>query len=374
MTTTVAVLTETADGERRVALDPAGAGKLAQRGVTVRVQAGAGEAAGFDDAEYRDQGAEIADDAAAAASGAAVLLSVQAPPAKRLAELTSGGVAAGVLLAHQHPELLEALNANQLSGLAMESIPRVTRAQAMDVLSSQATIAGYKAALIAADLAPRIFPMLTTAAGTLRPASVVVIGAGVAGLQAIATCRRLGAKVEAYDIRAAAREQVESVGGRMIETGVDAETEGGYARELSDEERQQQADVLSEHLAKADAVISTAALPGKPAPKIVTAAMVERMQRGAVIVDLAAESGGNCELTEPGETTAHQGVTVAGPLNLPSRGARHASEMFSRNGLQLLELVIDDNGELALATDDEIIEGCLLTHEGGTVHTQFKND
>jgi len=372
MTATVAVLTETAAGERRVALDPAGAGKLVQRGVTVRVQAGAGEAAGFDDAEYRDQGAEIADDAAAAASDAAVLLAVQAPPAERLAELASGGVAAGVLLPHQHPELLEALNANQLNGLAMELIPRVTRAQAMDVLSSQATIAGYKAALIAADLAPRIFPMLTTAAGTLRPATVVVIGAGVAGLQAIATCRRLGAKVEAYDIRAAAREQVESVGGRMIETGVDAETEGGYARELTDAERQQQADVLSDHLAKADAVISTAALPGKPAPKIVTAAMVERMARGAVIVDLAAESGGNCELTEPGETGVHHGVTVAGPLNLPSRGARHASEMFSRNCLQLLELVIDDNGELALATDDEIIEGCLLTHAGSTVHPQFK--
>jgi NAD(P) transhydrogenase subunit alpha len=237
----------------------------------------------------------------------------------------------------------------------------------MDVLSSQATIAGYQAVLRGASIAPRLFPMLTTAAGTLRPASVVVIGAGVAGLQAIATARRLGARVEAYDIRAAAREQVESLGAKMIDTGVNAEGEGGYARELTEEEKQQQADALAKHLASADVVISTAAIPGRPAPKIITQAMVEGMQPGSVIVDLAAESGGNCVLTQPGSTVRQGAVTVDGPLNLASRAPIHASEMYARNLLNLLDLMLGEEG-LSIDREDDVIDGCLLTHEGRIVH------
>ena len=237
----------------------------------------------------------------------------------------------------------------------------------MDVLSSQATVAGYKAVLRAGWLSPRLFPMLTTAAGTLRPSTVVVIGAGVAGLQAIATARRLGGRVEAYDIRAAAREQVESLGARMIDTGVNAEGEGGYARELTEEEKQQQAAKLAEHLAKADAVISTASVPGRPAPKIISKAMVEGMKPGAVIVDLSAESGGNCELTQPGSTVVHQGVTVDGPLNLASQAAVHASEMYAKNLLNLLDLLLQEDG-VKVDREDEVIAGCLLTHGGELVH------
>jgi NAD(P) transhydrogenase subunit alpha len=250
----------------------------------------------------------------------------------------------------------------------MELVPRISRAQSMDVLSSQATVAGYEAVLRAAGLAPRLFPMLTTAAGTLRPSTVVVIGAGVAGLQAIATARRLGARVEAYDIRAAAREQVESLGAKMIDTGVNAQGEGGYARELTDAEKQQQAAKLAEHLARCDVVISTAAIPGRPAPKIISREMVEGMSAGAVIVDLAAESGGNCELTEPGKTQRHKGVTIDGPLNLASMAAIHASEMYSKNLLNLLDLMVQD-GQVTINRDDEVVAGCLLTHGGELVHS-----
>jgi len=224
--------------------------------------------------------------------------------------------------------------------------------------------------VIAADLSPRMFPMLTTAAGTLRPAKAVVIGAGVAGLQAIATARRLGCQVEAYDIRAAAREQVESLGAKMIDTGVDAESEGGYARELTDVERQQQAEALAEHLAKADVVISTAAIPGRPAPKIITGDMVANMKPGSVIVDIAAETGGNCERTKPGETVEEGGVIVHGPLALPSRCPLHASEMYAKNIYNVLSLMIDE-GELKIDTDDEVIKGTLLAYEGRIVHEKF---
>jgi len=246
-------------------------------------------------------------------------------------------------------------------------VPRITRAQSMDVLSSQATVAGYRAVLRAATVAPRLFPMLTTAAGTLRPATVVVIGAGVAGLQAIATARRLGARVEAYDIRSAAREQVESLGAKMIDTGVNAEGEGGYARELTADEKAQQAAKLAEHIAKCDVVISTAAIPGRPAPKIITRAMVEAMQPGSVIVDLAAESGGNCELTQPGQTVRIGAVTVDGPLNLASGAAIHASEMYARNLVNLLELMSGEDG-LKVDMDDEVVAGTALTHAGKLVH------
>jgi NAD(P) transhydrogenase subunit alpha len=272
-----------------------------------------------------------------------------------------------MVFAHRNPELVDAFNAKNLTTMAMELVPRITRAQSMDVLSSQATVAGYRAVLRAATLAPRLFPMLTTAAGTLRPASVVVIGAGVAGLQAIATARRLGARVEAYDIRSAAREQVESLGARMIDTGVNAEGEGGYARELTDDEKAQQAAKLAEHIAKCDVVISTAAIPGRPAPKIITAAMGDGKQPGSVIVDLAAESGGNCEHTRPGETAMHATVAVDGPQNLATGSAIHASEMYARNLVNLLELMVVEDA-LKIDFDDDVVAGTALTHGGKLVH------
>jgi NAD(P) transhydrogenase subunit alpha len=365
MTLSVAVLKERAEGERRVALDPANAGRLAGKGIEVLIEQGAGDAAGFEDAQY--DSAEVVADRQALASRADVCLWVQLPDEETIRSLKPGAVGIGLVFAHRNQTAIAALNAGNVSTFAMELVPRITRAQSMDVLSSQATIAGYQAVLRGATLAPRLFPMLTTAAGTLRPAGVVIIGAGVAGLQAIATARRLGARVEAYDIRPAAREQVESLGARMIDTGVNAEGEGGYARELTEEEKQQQADVLAKHLAAADIVISTAAIPGRPAPKIITRAMVEGMKPGSVIVDLAAESGGNCELTEPGRTIRHGSVTVDGPLNLASRAPIHASEMYARNVLNLLELMVGEEG-LAINREDEVIAGCLLTHEGHVVH------
>lgn len=369
MSLTIAVLKETAEGERRVALDPASANKLADKEIRILIERGAGDAAGFSDEQYNK--AEILDDRQQILSQADVWLWVQPPDENSLPDMADGSLGIGHAFAHRNPQLLEGLKNKKANCLAMELVPRITRAQSMDVLSSQATVAGYKAVLNAASLSPRLFPMLTTAAGTLRPSSVVVIGAGVAGLQAIATARRLGARVEAYDIRAAAREQVESLGAKMIDTGVNAEGEGGYARELTDEEKQQQADKLAEHLAKADAVISTAAIPGRPAPKIITESMVEGMAPGAVIVDLAAESGGNCVLTKPGETTAHNKVLIDGPLNMPSTAALHASEMYARNLINLLELLVADQA-LNIDREDEVVEGCLLTFDGELVHPQVR--
>ena len=365
---TIVVMKEQAVGEHRVALDPASAAKLIASGHQVHIQRGAGLAAGFADADYDDVAwFEQPDHALPSAD---ILLFIQPPSTDIIQHLQPGSIAMGVVLPHRIPEIVDALNQARISTLAMELVPRISRAQSMDVLSSQATVAGYAAALRAASLAPKLFPMLTTAAGTLRPAQVTVIGAGVAGLQAIATAKRLGARVQAYDIRAAAREQVESLGARMIDTGVDAETAGGYARELTDEEKTRQADVLAEKLAGSDAVIATAAVPGRPAPKIITQAMVEDMATGAVIIDLAAESGGNCELTRPGETLTHQGTVVDGPLNLPSRAATHASQMYARNLINLLELVLTEDG-IQLDRDDEVIAGTLLTHGGETVHASY---
>ncbi len=367
MSLTVAVLKETADGERRVALDPASANKLAKRGIRVLLEKGAGEAAGFTDEQYSE--ATVLDDAESILAMTDVLMWVQAPAVETLGLMNKSSAAMGLAFAHRNPELVQALNDKEISCLAMELVPRISRAQNMDVLSSQATVAGYKAVLRAATLAPRLFPMMTTAAGTLRPASMVIIGAGVAGLQAIATARRLGARVEAYDIRSAAREQVESLGAKMIDTGVNAEGEGGYARELTDEEKQQQADKLAEHLAKSDIVICTAAIPGRPAPKIISTSMVEGMMPGSVIVDLAAESGGNCELTQPGSSISHNGVIVDGPLDLASSAAIHASEMYARNLVNLLDLMIEEDS-LHIDLEDEVIAGTMLTHQGKLVHSQ----
>jgi len=282
------------------------------------------------------------------------VLCVQAPAPARIESLKSGAVLVGMLHPQADAARAAALQARQLTAFPLERLPRTTRAQAMDVLSSQAGMAGYKATLIAAQLAPRFFPMLTTAAGTIRPSKVLVVGAGVAGLQAIATARRLGAQVEGFDVRPETREQIESLGGKFLDLGVSAAGEGGYARQLTDEERSEQQRRLAEHLKGIDVVICTAAVPGRPAPKIVTAAMVAGMKPGSVIVDLAAETGGNCEATKPGETIGVGGVTVAGPLDLASMGAVHASEMYARNVLNFVSLFLKD-GALAFDWNDELL-------------------
>jgi NAD(P) transhydrogenase subunit alpha len=369
MSLTLGLIKERADDERRVALDPSTAKRLSdEAGVQLVIERGAGVAAGHPDDRWPE--AQWCDSATEVAKRCQLLLCVQRPSVEILSALPDDAVVIGQLAPHQDFQALQTAAQRGVRLISMELVPRITRAQAMDVLSSQATVAGYKAVIAAAHLAPRLLPMLTTAAGTLRPAKAVIIGAGVAGLQAIATARRLGAQVEAYDIRAAAREQVESLGARMIDTGVDAETEGGYARELSDDERAQQAEALAKHLAKADVVISTAAIPGRRAPLIITQAMVEGMQPGSVIVDLAASSGGNCELTQLGQTIDHHGVLIHGPSNLPSSAPLHASEMYARNLFNLLKLLITD-GELTIDRNDEVVAGCLLSDGGQLVHPNY---
>jgi NAD(P) transhydrogenase subunit alpha len=356
---TIGVASETASGERRVALTPETCKKLVARGARVRVQRGAGRGASFGDEAYVQAGAELADDAAAALGDADLVLCVQPPDAATLGRLREGAVLVGSLAPQADPARGEAIAARGLVAFPLERLPRTTRAQAMDVLSSQAGMAGYKAVLIAAQLAPRFFPMLTTAAGTIRPSKVLVIGAGVAGLQAIATAKRLGAQVEGFDVRPETREQIESLGGKFLDLGVSAAGEGGYARALTDEERAEQQRRLAEHLKGVDVIVCTAAVPGRPAPKIITAAMVAGMRPGSVIVDLAAETGGNCELTRPGETVDSNGVTVAGPLNLASSGAVHASEMYARNVLNFISLFVTEEasreGRPAFDWNDELL-------------------
>jgi NAD(P) transhydrogenase subunit alpha len=361
MAVTIVLVGETAAGERRVALSPETAKKLGALGARILVQRGAGLPAHFPDAAYAN--AEFIDDADAALAQADVLVCVQPPDNGRLARLKSGAVVVGLLAAHADPGRVPALVAAGLTAFSLERLPRTTRAQAMDVLSSQAGMAGYKAVLIAAQLAPRYFPMLTTAAGTIRPSKVLIVGAGVAGLQAIATARRLGAQVEGFDVRPETREQIESLGGKFLDLGVSAAGEGGYARELTADERAEQQKRLAEHLKSVDVIVTTAAVPGRPAPKIITAAMVAGMKPGSVIVDLAAETGGNCELTRPGETYESGGVTVSGPLNLASLGALHASEMYARNVHNFLALSLKD-GQLTLDWNDELIAKSCLAHAG----------
>lgn len=352
MPITVVCLKETAAGERRVALSPETAKKLATLGAVPAIERGAGEASGFPDAAYT--GTRVLEREAALAA-ADLLLCVQSPDAVTLSKLKPGAVLVGMLAAHAPGEREAVLKARGITAFAMEKLPRTTRAQSMDVLSSQAGMTGYKAVLLGAQLAPRFFPMLSTAAGTIRPSKVLIVGAGVAGLQAIATARRLGAQVEGFDVRPETKEQIESLGGRFLDLGVSAAGSGGYARELTAEERALQQQRLAEHLKGIDVVICTAAVPGRPAPKIITAAMVEGMKPGAVVVDMAAETGGNCELTRPGETFQHGGVTVAGPLNLPSSGAVHASEMYARNLLNFVSLFLKD-GAIAFDWNDELVE------------------
>lgn len=365
MPVTIGVVRETLPGETRVAIVPEIVRKLGAAGANVLIEHEAGLSAGFADQDY--EGAEIAADAAAVCQRADVLLTVQPLPPALAGQLKSGSLVVGFMQPHRQHELVHALCQGQLTGFAMELVPRISRAQSMDALSSQAAVAGYKAVLLAAMNLDKFLPMLTTAAGTIRPSQGLVLGAGVAGLQAIATLRRLGAMVEAFDVRAATREQVLSLGAKFVDTGITAEGAGGYARELTAEERKKQQEVLDRHIGKADIVITTAAVPGRPAPRLVSRAAVEGMKAGAVIVDLGAESGGNCELTKPGETVVHQGVKIIGPVNLAATVARHASEMYARNLFNFLQPALKD-GNLAVDWDDEVFAGAVLVHGGEIRH------
>jgi NAD(P) transhydrogenase subunit alpha len=361
----VSVPKETAAGERRVALVPDVVTRLAKSGVEVVVEAGAGEGAHLPDSAYESAGATIGD-----GFSGDVIAKVAPPSPEEIGRLQRGGVLVGFLQPLTAADTVRALADAGVTSFAMEAIPRITRAQSMDALSSQATVTGYLAALIAAQELPRFFPMLTTAAGTVRPAKVLVLGAGVAGLQAIATSRRLGAAVQAFDVRTAVKEQIESLGARFLELDMgleDAEAAGGYARPLTEEEQQRQRELLAEAIGQMDAVICTAAVPGRPAPLLVTEQAVRNMSPGSVIVDLAAESGGNCELTEPGETVVRDGVTIVGPLGLASRMPDHASSLYARNVQSLLDLMVKD-GELALDFDDEVLAGACITRDGQIVH------
>jgi H+-translocating NAD(P) transhydrogenase subunit alpha len=361
----VSVPKETVSGERRVALVPEVVQRLARDGVEVSVEAGAGERASHPDSDYEAAGASVGDGFAGA-----VVAKVAPPSGEEIGRMSGDSVLVGFLAPLTAHDTVRALAEAGITSFAMEAIPRITRAQSMDALSSQATVAGYRAALIAAQELPRFFPMLTTAAGTVRPAKVLVLGAGVAGLQAIATARRLGGVVSAFDVRSAVKEQIESLGARFLELDMgleDAEAAGGYARELTEDEQAKQRDLLAEEIGTMDAVISTAAVPGRRAPLLVTEAAVHNMKPGSVIVDLAAETGGNCELTEPGETVVRDDVTIAGPINLPSTMPDHASALYARNVQSLLGLMVSD-GELSLDFEDEIIKGACITREGEIVH------
>ena len=366
-------------GETRVALTPDTLARL--KGVQVLIEAGAGESAGFSDGAYVSAGASIAPDAAALYGQADVVLKVRPPSPEEAGRLKEGAVLISFLYPSANAVAVKALAGRKASALAMELIPRISRAQSMDALSSQATVAGYKAVLLAAESLPKFFPMLMTAAGTVPPARVFVIGAGVAGLQAIATARRLGAVVEAYDVRPAVKEQIESVGARFVQVplevpvGEDAQDAGGYAKALGEEFYAKQRAAMVKWCAASDVVITTALVPGKKAPVLVPEEAVRGMRPGSVIVDLAAEQGGNCALTEPGKTVVKHGVTIHGPLNLPATLAPHASQMYARNVIALLDLIIKDGrlrraaptegaGRLSLDVKDEVIRGCLVVHEG----------
>jgi NAD(P) transhydrogenase subunit alpha len=361
----IAILKETAERERRVALVPDSVGKLQKTGVEIVIERGAGAEAGFDDESYTQAGAAVAADARAASAGAGAVIKVQ-PPTLDEAALLEPGTLLVSLLPLAEKDLLARLAERRVTALGLERVPRIARAQSMDVLSSQATVSGYKAVLLGAAALPRFLPMLTTAAGNVPPAKVFILGAGVAGLQAIATAHRLGAVVSAFDVRAAVREQVQSVGATFVGADLassELEDKGGYAKAQTEDDRERTLAVLAGHIKDMDLVISTAAIPGKRAPILITEAMVERMKKGAVIIDLAAEAGGNCELTKPGETVERSGVSIIGPLNLPSTVPTHASQMFSRNVLTLLQHLLRD-GALTIDLADDVTGPMAVTHDG----------
>ena len=373
MAVRIAVPKEVTPGEARVALVPEVVQRLTKSGVEVVVESGAGAAARYPDPGYVAAGARVESDRAALFRSAQVVLKVQPPTLEEIGWISPGTVVVGLMNASRNLDRVAKMRDGKLTTFALELLPRITRAQSMDALSSQATAAGYRAALVGAELCPKFLPMLTTAAGTIRPAKVLVLGAGVAGLMAIATSKRLGALVEAYDVRRAAGEQVRSLGAKFLELQINAEGAGGYARELTDAEKQREQEMLSKAVGEADIVITTANIPGRRAPLLVRKPMVERMRPGAVIVDLAAETGGNCELTKPGERVDVGGVQIVGPLNLPSQIPFHSSQMYAKNLESFLGLLIDKSGSLVASFSDEILAASLLT-SGGTVPNKAAAD
>ena len=372
----LAVPKETAPSERRVALVPDIVRKLTARGIEVLVERGAGDGALIPDAAFTDAGAQVTDDPAAV-WGADAVVTIAPPAPADIARMREGALLVGFLQPLTSTATAIAARDAKVTALAMEAIPRISRAQAMDALSSQSNVAGYEAVVLAAENLQRFFPMLMTAAGTIPPAKVLVLGAGVAGLQALATARRLGAVTTGYDVRPEVAEQVQSLGSNFLDLGIEAAGEGGYARELTAEERAAQQQALTDAIKGFDVVITTALVPGRPAPKLVSAEAVEGMKPGSVIVDLAGESGGNCELTEPGQTAVRHGVTILSPLNLPAQMAEHASQLYARNVQELLGLIVPEPEEggtvqVVLDWDDEIVSGSALTRDGEIVHPGAK--
>jgi len=367
----VAVLKETRSAENRVALVPLGIKNLVKRGLTVAVQTGAGETSGVSDLMYREAGAEIAANAQETLEDAKLILVVNPPASNELAHLSEGSILVGFLDPLSDPDLVSRLIELKVTGISMELVPRITRAQSMDALSSQATVAGYKAVLLAANHLPKFLPMFTTAAGTIRPAKALILGAGVAGLQAIATARRLGAIVEAFDVRPAVKEQVESLGASFLESEeeVTAEGEGGYAKELTEDQHSKELELIGSALIDTDIVITTAQIPGRKAPVLITEDMVKTMKYGSVIVDLAAESGGNCELSEAGETVLAHGVQILGPSNLPTSIPVHSSQMYSKNIVTLISEFISDDGQIQLDFENDVVGPSTVTH-GGEVQNE----
>lgn len=369
MPLTIAVSRERAPGESRVALVPETAKKFIALGANLCMEQSAGIDSHLLDPDYID--VKMVNGISEAYSAAQLILRVTPPSPEEIAAMPEGTILIGLLKPYEDKARLAALNAKKITAFSLELLPRISRAQSMDALSSQGSCAGYQCGLIAAARCTKFFPMLTTAAGTIRPARVLVIGAGVAGLQAIATCKRLGAMVEAYDVRSAAREQIESLGAKFVDTGVSADGVGGYARELTAEEKSAQAEKLAKAVAMSDVVITTAAIPGKKAPVIITVDMIKRMKYGAIIVDMAAESGGNCALTQPGQHVVANDVNIHGPLNLPSRMPTHASELYAKNLYNFLSPWIKD-GELNFDWSDEVVAGTLLCKDGVTIHPTVK--
>ena len=372
----VCVPKETVAGETRVALVPSGVPLLTKSKATVLIESGAGLAAGFDDASYIAKGAQVVD-RGRVYSSADILLQVRSGLSDRdLSALKPECLAIGFCDPLSWPQGVANAAKHNVSLIAMEMIPRITRAQSMDALSSQANIAGYKAVILAAAALPKIFPMLMTAAGTLQSSRAFVIGAGVAGLQAIATAKRLGAVVSAYDVRPAVKEQVQSVGAKFVELPLetnDSQDKGGYAKALSAETQRKQVELMAKVIAESDIIVTTALVPGQPAPKLIPASAVAKMAPGSVIVDLAAERGGNCELTEPGATVVRNGVTIIGHTNIPATVPLHASNMYSNNLVKLLALLIDKEGKLKIDTADDVIAGCLVAHQGNVLPQRIKD-
>jgi H+-translocating NAD(P) transhydrogenase subunit alpha len=367
----VGVPKETAAGEHRVALVPEVVAKLKAKGLEVLVQSGAGADALLPDAAFADAGAQIVEDAAEVWR-ADVVVTISPPTAEEIGMLGEGSILVGFLAPLTSPQTTAALARAKATAFAMEAIPRISRAQSMDALSSQSNVAGYRAALLGAEQMGRFYPMLMTAAGTIPPAKVLVLGAGVAGLQALATAKRLGARTTGYDVRPEVAEQVQSLGAQWLDLGLEASGEGGYARELTEEERARQQQALTDAIKGFDVVITTALVPGRPAPRLVTEEAVRGMKPGSVIVDLAGESGGNCELTEPGETVVRHDVKIASPLNLPAAMPEHSSQLFARNVLALLDLFVGEDGNLNLDFEDEIVKGSCVVRAGEIVHAGAK--